>query len=303
MNVIELIEGREAIPLRAVPYLSDWQVMTPESLVLALAGDEVYFMFEGLSAYRQEGGTITPFRMRYWDRVALAMKAAEDRIGHGEISHSDGKEQSRQKLLKLLPPGAFVWRDEFEPRYLRKCRVPYFSLYESALTAFVQMEPAERAEMTAIDFDPFIQDEELCVVMEGFKPQQTDTKPPDGTVDAGTVEEQTPAATVAPVAVIAPAVALPDAPVVKVPAWKLTRPKRFQGYTEPLYLLLESAHIAGQAKPTARDVLQAFAKDQPSQIAKVIEGESLDYYLANGCTKAANLRAIAAAITGMTGKG
>jgi len=96
-----------------------------------------------------------------------------------------------------------------------------------------------------------------------------------------------------------------DPPVVKVSrvkVWTLTKPKRFQGYTEPLYLLLEAAHIAGQSKPTARDILQAFATNQPSQIAKVIEGDSLDYYIVKGTTKTANLKAIREAITGMTGK-
>ena len=84
--------------------------------------------------------------------------------------------------------------------------------------------------------------------------------------------------------------------------WTLTKPKRFQGYAEPLYLLLESAHREGEPTPTAREVLQAFARQQPDQIAKVIEGDSLDYYLASGETKTANLRAIGEVIRGMTGK-
>jgi hypothetical protein len=95
--------------------------------------------------------------------------------------------------------------------------------------------------------------------------------------------------------------AAPAAPAHRA-TWTLTKPKRFQGYAEPLHLLLESAHRMDDPKPTAREVLQAFARQQPCQIAKVIEGESLDYFLANGKTKTANLRAIAAAITGMTGK-
>ena len=91
-----------------------------------------------------------------------------------------------------------------------------------------------------------------------------------------------------------------SAPVMT--SWTLTKPKRFQGYTEPLYLLLETAHIAGRDRCTAREVLQGWARNQPSQIAKVIEGDSLDYYLAKGGTKTANLKAISAAIFGMTGK-
>jgi hypothetical protein len=99
----------------------------------------------------------------------------------------------------------------------------------------------------------------------------------------------------------ADAVAAPVAAPV-VASWSLTKPRRFQGYTEPLYLLLEAAQLAGQPRPTARDVLQAFGANQPSQIAKVTGGESLDYYLTKGGTKTANLKAITAAITGMTAK-
>ena len=101
---------------------------------------------------------------------------------------------------------------------------------------------------------------------------------------------------------VAPAPA-PSEHQTKQATWTLTKPKRFQGYTESLYLLLERAHRKGEAIPTAREVLHTFAQQQPNQIAKVIQGESLDYYLATGEeTKTANLKAIAAVIAGMTGK-
>lgn len=106
----------------------------------------------------------------------------------------------------------------------------------------------------------------------------------------------------APTAPAQPQAAPEPAPVVEATAWTLTKPKRYQGYTEPLYQVLEAAHIAGKSVPTARDILQAWATNHHAQIAKVIEGESLDYYLADGTTKTANLRAIAAAIKGMTRK-
>ena len=109
-----------------------------------------------------------------------------------------------------------------------------------------------------------------------------------------------PADTVAPVPETEAAAGTRDTHAT--PKWTLTKPKRFQGYTEPLHLLLESAYIAGKSKPTARDVLQTWSKNQPSHIAKVIPGESLDYYLDKGGTKSANLKAIAASIRGMTGK-
>jgi|GEM_PF-5107358 len=46
------------------------------------------------------------------------------------------------------------------------------------------------------------------------------------------------------------------APVVKAPSWNLTKPKRFQGYAKPLYVLLQTAHNAKQSRPTAREVIR-----------------------------------------------
>ena len=95
---------------------------------------------------------------------------------------------------------------------------------------------------------------------------------------------------------------VPDAPVEAVnrPNWNLTKPKKFQGYTEPLYQLLREAYKAASARPTAHDVLARFKVSKPGQVAKVLDGQGLDFYLADGSTKTADLRAITATIDRMT---
>ena len=83
------------------------------------------------------------------------------------------------------------------------------------------------------------------------------------------------------------------------PSWSLTRPKRFHGYTLPLYRLLDDAHRDGKTCPTARDVLEAWRIKKPDEIAQVLPDE-FNYYNASGNTKAANLEAIRKAIGRMT---
>lgn len=79
------------------------------------------------------------------------------------------------------------------------------------------------------------------------------------------------------------------------PGWSLTKPKRFTGYTEPLYRLLAAAHLEGKPCPSARDVLEAWRIKTPAEIAKVLT-DGVDYYDAKGDTKTADLEAIRKAI-------
>lgn len=95
--------------------------------------------------------------------------------------------------------------------------------------------------------------------------------------------------------------AAPKAAKAQAPDWEVKKPKRFQGYTEPLYNLLKDAQAQGKPKPTAHDVLAIFAANQPPQVAKVLPGEGLDYYVeVFRSTKHASLKAIRAAIARMT---
>lgn len=159
--------------MRAIPFLSNWEGMIPDALVGALAEHEVYFQFHGMRAYRLERGACTAIPPTWWENFsAIELKASDDRIKRREISHADGKAKSMSESIRILPAATFVWRDEFEPRYLAKYRAPYFSLQTGE-----QMPPEERAMRTSLDFDPFIPDLEIQrLVMEGFE------QPPDRVV-------------------------------------------------------------------------------------------------------------------------
>ncbi|WP_157040212.1 hypothetical protein [Polaromonas naphthalenivorans] len=84
------------------------------------------------------------------------------------------------------------------------------------------------------------------------------------------------------------------------PGWTVIRPKRFQGYSEPLFNVLQDAHNMGQPLPTVHEVLGAFRINQPAQIAKLLPGQGFDYYTADGNTKSADLKAIREVIRKMT---
>lgn len=83
------------------------------------------------------------------------------------------------------------------------------------------------------------------------------------------------------------------------PTW---RPKetieRAPGYRWPLLKVLKAAHIAGQACPKAREVLDLWRLNLPSEVSEVMS-DGLKYYDKNGETKFANLNAIRQAINNL----
>lgn len=85
----------------------------------------------------------------------------------------------------------------------------------------------------------------------------------------------------------------------KEPAWSVTKPRRYHGYTFPLHRLLVSAHREGRPCPTARDVLETWRVDKPLEIARVLS-DGLDYIDARGNEKPADLKAVQKAIKRMT---
>lgn len=117
MQVTIEINGRQALPVRAIPLLTDWCGLSPVKLAQILAGESDHWpSFDGLTAHRlHSDGSIEPIPPRWWASwVVDKLQAASDTIKANRISHATGKQQWRSESLAQLPAGVFVWRDEFE---------------------------------------------------------------------------------------------------------------------------------------------------------------------------------------------
>lgn len=168
MNVIKQIDGREAIPVRAIPLLTNWKVMWPDAVAKALAGNEHYDdYFAGLCAYRIEGGATKPIRATWWQGFAVRnLKALSDRIEADQITKEVGYQKWLKESLAELPAGVFVWKDEYVPMYE--------SRYGSDAMARIvgrELTPSE-IQARELDFDPFISAEYAALVNENFAYQQ-----------------------------------------------------------------------------------------------------------------------------------
>lgn len=117
MHVTIEINGRQALPVRAIPLLTDWRGLSPDQVAQILAGDSDHRpSFDGLTAYRlHPDGSTEPIPQRWWASwVVRKLQATSDAIKAKQTSHETGYQQWRRESLAQLPAGVFVWRDEFE---------------------------------------------------------------------------------------------------------------------------------------------------------------------------------------------
>ena len=117
MHVTIEINGRQALPVRAIPLLTDWRGLSPDQLAQILAGDSDHWpSFDGLTAYRlHPDGSTEPISPRWWASwVVGKLEATSNTIKAKQTSRATGRQQWRGDSLAQLPAGVFVWLDEFE---------------------------------------------------------------------------------------------------------------------------------------------------------------------------------------------
>lgn len=178
MEVLQIIQGREAVPVRAIPFLADWKILSPDKVARILAGEDDFW--PTLNAYRlQPDGIVRQILPRWWASwVVGKLKATSNAIEVQQISQAVGHEQWKRESIAQLPAGVFVWRDEFEAAHL----LEYGALSMRARSAPKTFD----ASTYALDFNPEpppdIAPQHL--VLEGFAPANPKAATPASVVAA-----------------------------------------------------------------------------------------------------------------------
>lgn len=183
MNVIIKIEGREAIPVRALPFLSDRKTMSPDVVAKALSGTELNGRFVGLCAYRIEHGVVTSIAERWWqtgpcqklDALSATISAEGCPSEHEteyeyQTRHDRELAKWRDKSPGLLPAGAFVFKDEFEQLYRNEFKYGHYHIKGSDGQWLSELNHNKRI---ALDYLPFVDDATAALVLAGLENYQT----------------------------------------------------------------------------------------------------------------------------------
>ena len=112
MNCVVIIAGREAVPVRAIPFVTGWQSFSPDAVAEGLAHRLESGKLAGLTAYHiARDGSIAAMLPKEWDGPARALDALSAKLNEME---GDSYPAWREQSIPELPSHCFVWRDELE---------------------------------------------------------------------------------------------------------------------------------------------------------------------------------------------
>lgn len=175
MNVVIQILGRDAIPVRALPWLTDWWFCA-EKVSEALAQDkENYPDFLNVHAYRFKGDVVELVPGREWRNVVSYHI-------QNIIDKHLPNDQWRCEASAAMPAGAFVWRDQWEQAYNSPIDgVNYLALDED-------LDAAQKREDQALNLCAMVPPEFEHLVEEGFAKSESAPAPQVGPKAAGEAE-------------------------------------------------------------------------------------------------------------------
>lgn len=172
-KVTKVFDGREALPVRAVPLVTAWYV-TPQALTLELSEDK---SVRRLTAYRYSDGQAIPIKADAWGMKNDVLNDIVQADKGNELEANQHRQSAWRKSLEGLPAGVFVWLDEFEAWYSHAYVAPDSVWEEEHRNVGEDDDPEPQfhpKRHDALDLFPISLDEYEPLIREGF---ETETLP------------------------------------------------------------------------------------------------------------------------------
>ena len=161
MNCIVKVNGREAVPVRAIPYVTGWS-LSPDLVVRSFAQPIDSFRRLGdLRAHHiSPDGSIGEMLPKEWDGIEDALDALSLELKAKNPDNGITRPEWLNSSVHLLPSHCFVWYDEFVREY------------HAARTKILFV--GERQGDADLNFNPRIPPEHWDAVFEGMSCQKED---------------------------------------------------------------------------------------------------------------------------------
>lgn len=166
MSIMVVIDGREAIPVRAIPFVTGWMV-SPDVVAKSFAKTDHWITrLEGVTTYLlATDGNYYPMLPKEWDGIDAEIQILSEKLKTTEKFDQENYPVWRHQSVFLLPASCFVWRDEFEVAFSRS--------YSPNRLILLDERPGDRD----LNFFPRIPEELVWAVMQGFSQTQVIQKP------------------------------------------------------------------------------------------------------------------------------
>lgn len=156
-SLVIQIDGRDALPVRAIPYVTGWK-LSPDEICKQLARrvDPLFIKLENLIAYHVKSGKAVQMWPKEWDAFVARLNGLESDL-RAEFQDADqGYAAWRRASPDALPPGVFVWRDVFETDFSEDFGPSRLSIVD------------ERRGDRLLAYAPVLSKEERDMILSGF---------------------------------------------------------------------------------------------------------------------------------------
>lgn len=158
MNTVIQISGREAIPIRAIPFVTGW-MMSPDAVAKTFAHTDHWITkLDDVYAFSlSNDGSFVQTLPKEWDGIIAELEALSNMYQMDESYEGGNYNAWRRDSVPLLPPACFVWKDEFEKAF----KIAYS---EKKLILI-----DERSGERELNFSPMVPEKLESAVMQGFE--------------------------------------------------------------------------------------------------------------------------------------
>jgi hypothetical protein len=184
MKCIVKINGHEAIPVRAIPFVEGWRQLSPDVVAGGLARDKrkssLSELLCDLVAHHLSENGIGDMLPKEWDCIVDALEALEAELVAKEPDRTKSRPEWLRRSIECLPSHCFVWREEFEASFQSQFHVRK-SIHGGVILPITFANPDNTPERTGehkLNFDPRIPPEMEGVVFEGMPRHSNDAPSP-----------------------------------------------------------------------------------------------------------------------------
>lgn len=164
MSVIVIIQDREALPIRVLPFVTGWFI-SPDIVAKSFSGTDHWITrLQGIVAFHLlSDGLYAEMLPKEWDGIETDLQILSEKLRLTESFEQENYPVWRRESIPLLPAGCFVWKDEFEEAFKNS--------YAPKKLILMAERPGDRE----LNFSPRIPNVLIDVVMEGFLNKQPQT--------------------------------------------------------------------------------------------------------------------------------
>lgn len=150
------VDGRECVPVRLLPFMTDWRPLSPDVVAKLFNRRHVFGMAFTISSFQlHPNGQYTELKPRTWDAIDNDLETLEADLKRREAFEHQFEREWQESSIALLPAAVFVWKDELSAEYER--------MYTRRVK-FADARPGDGE----LSFSPYVPQAQMKVVFEGF---------------------------------------------------------------------------------------------------------------------------------------